>query len=104
MLNQQPIGALATAAISLHTDQHPTAMQALAVEPELQGPGFERGFGRIRAFGRPVAAVPNHHRTAAVLSFGDGALEVAILERMIFDLDGEALFAGIERGTASHRP
>jgi hypothetical protein len=45
--------------------------------------------------GRPVAAIPQHHRAAAVLALGDGALEVAIVERMILDLHGQAAIGRI---------
>src|SRR6266852_3609329 len=104
MLDQQPVGALTAGAVSLHPDQDPTSMQLLAVEPELQGAFFESFFRRLVALGGPVSAVPDHNRPAAVLAFGNGALEIAILQRVIFYLDREALFFGVERGSAGHCP
>ena len=56
------------------------------------------------AFGQPVAAIPELDRAATILVFRDGALEIAVVQRMILDLDGEALDAGIERRPLGHRP
>ena len=94
MLDQQPVGALAAAASTLlavpfHAHQHPAAMQALAFEDELEV-ALLQAFMRI-ALRRPVAAVPQLHRAAAILAFRNGALEVAVVERMVLDLDRQAL-------------
>ena len=56
------------------------------------------------AVGRPEAAVPEHDGAAAILALGDGAFEVAVIERVIFGLDGKPLVAGVERGALGHRP
>ena len=47
--------------------------------------------GRRVADRLPRAAIPQHHRAAAVLAGRDDALEIAVIERMIFDLRGEPL-------------
>ena len=39
------------------------------------------------------AAVPNHHRAAAVVSFGNDALEFFVFDRMIFDFYCQMFFA-----------
>src|ERR1700733_10536615 len=52
----------------------------------------------------PIAAVPELDCTAAILSFGNGSLEIAILERMVFDLDCEALVVRIKRRPLRDRP
>src|SRR5690606_23523005 len=52
----------------------------------------------------PVPAIPQLHGAAAVLALGDGALEVAVIERMVFHFDGEALVGRRERGASRHRP
>ena len=52
----------------------------------------------------PIATVPQLHRAATVLSLGDGALEVAIVERVILDLDCKAFVLRIERRPASDGP
>ena len=36
--------------------------------------------------------------------FGNGAFEIAVIERMVLDLDRQPLVVRIERGTARHRP
>ena len=101
VLDQQPVGALAAAAVVLHAHQHPLALEFLTHQRE-----FEVTLGETfrRVFGVPVAAVPDLHRAAAVLALGDGALEVAVVERMILDLHREPLLARIEGGPARHRP
>jgi hypothetical protein len=96
--------ALAATTIVFHPHQHPTSMQVLAVELEFQVAGLERSLRRLVAFGHPVSAAPKLNRPAAVLPLGNRALEVAVLERVIFHFDGETLFARIERRAARHRP
>ena len=56
------------------------------------------------ALGQPEAAIPQHDGAAAILALGDRALEVAVVERMVLDLDGEALVVRIERRALGHRP
>ena len=41
---------------------------------------------------------------AAILAFRDRPFEIAVVERMIFHLDGEPLVMRIERRAADHRP
>ena len=107
MLDQEPVGALAAPASTLlavpfHPHQHPAAMQALAFEDELEV-ALLQAFMRI-ALRQPVAAVPQLHRAAAILAFGNGALEVAVVERMVLDLDRQALDRRIERRPLGDRP
>src|SRR6266404_2627679 len=56
------------------------------------------------AFGTPRSAVPEHDRSRAVLFFRDHALEVAVVQRMILDVDGEPLVRRIEARSLRHRP
>src|SRR5213079_3314313 len=45
---------------------------------------------RYRIFeGHPHAAVPHDHRPRAVVAFRDDPLEVAVLDGVILDVDGE---------------
>src|SRR6266567_2173683 len=61
-------------------------------------PGVEVAFYCVSA------AVPNHHRSRAIVAFGDFALKAAILERMIFHVNGEA-FVGVALGRSlGHSP
>ena len=54
--------------------------------------------------GAQVAAVPQLDGAAAVLALGDRALEVAIIQRMVFDFHGQALVMRIERRALGHGP
>ncbi|MGY3587190.1 hypothetical protein ACVIF9_005867 [Bradyrhizobium sp. USDA 4350] len=101
MLDQQPVGALAAEAVVLHPHQHPAAVQLVTVQRELQVALLEAALGIV---GFPGAAIPELHRAAAILVFRNGAFEVAIVERMILDLDRQPLVMRVERGPARHRP
>ena len=102
VLDQQPVGALAAPAVVLHAHEHPAALQPLAFQSEFQVAALQP-LMRI-ALGNPVAAVPQLHRAAAILALGNGAFEIAIVERVVLDLDRKALVVRIERGPARHRP
>src|SRR3546814_18431024 len=52
---------------------------------------------------RPAAAVPQHHRAAAVLALGYRALEVAVRQRMVPDVARAALLARDEARPLGHR-
>jgi hypothetical protein len=71
------------------------------MQGELQIALLETAFG---IFGFPSAAVPQHDRAAAVLALRNRALEITIVERVVFDLDGQPLVVRIERGPFRHRP
>ena len=104
VLDQQPVGALAAGLVVLDADQDPAAVQALAFEAELEVAVGQGLLGGLRAFRGPVAAVPDLDGAAAVLALGDGALEVAVAERVVLDLDGEALVVRVERRAAGDGP
>ena len=63
----------------------------------LKSPFASALFGGLRSLGLPIAAVPQHDRSAAILTLGDRPLEVAIIERMVLDLDRQPLVRRIER-------
>ena len=83
--------------VGLHAHQHEAALQPLAVERELELAARQRLAG-LAVLGRPGAAVEQLYRAAAVLVRGYRALEVAVAQRMVLDLDGEAL---VGRGSAT---
>jgi hypothetical protein len=56
------------------------------------------------AFGLPPAGIPEHHRAAAIFALGDGSLEAAIRERMIFRANGQSLIGRIEAWTFGDGP
>src|SRR5262249_52916922 len=79
-LDQQP-RILALAFPLAHPHQVPAAVQLFAVEAKVE-PAGAVAFERI-AFRMPAAAVPDHHRAAAILALRDGALERVVLDRMV---------------------
>src|SRR4051794_6062735 len=69
MLDQQPLRS----AGPLHAYQHPPALQALAVQHDLEIAFLIAAPQRLDAaavFGLVRAAIPQHHRAAAVLAAG----------------------------------
>ena len=52
----------------------------------------------------PRALVPDHDGAPTILAFGDDALEAAILHRVVFDLDGEALVSDEVAGALGDGP
>src|SRR5665213_824441 len=77
-------------------------LEALAVKGEMQ-PAARVILAGI-ALRLPAAVIPQHHRAAAVLALRDDALELAVGERMIFDMDGEAPIGRIEARPLGDRP
>src|SRR3984957_17148022 len=53
---------------------------------------FMQGFQRLLAVNVIVAAVPNHHRAAAVLTFRNYSFESRVFEWMILHFDGKMFF------------
>ena len=76
--------------------QHPAAPELLPGNRELQLALVQRrvDIGRL-ILRHPEAAVPQHDRAAAIFALRDRAFEVAIVEGMILDLDGQALVARV---------
>src|SRR5207253_1035830 len=63
------------------------------------------GEPRYRIFeGHPHAAVPHDHRARAVVAFRDDPLEVAVLDGVILDVDGEPFVGGVARRPFGHGP
>ncbi|MNY34332.1 hypothetical protein D3C86_1686650 [compost metagenome] len=80
-------------------------MEPLALHDELQFALGEGGAHGLKPFfGRPVASVPEHNRAAAVLVFGNRALEIAVVEGVVLDLHGQPAVFRIKRGPLGHRP
>src|SRR5262249_48428354 len=92
-LDQQPVVAL-LAAGAAYAHQVPHSLELLAREFEVE---LALGEPLVRiAVWRPHAAVPHQHGAAPVLALRNGALEILILDRMVFHLDREPLVAGYE--------
>src|SRR5262249_21219149 len=90
--------------IVFDTHQDPTALEAIALQCEFQTAALESFFRRLIALGGPVTAVPQLYRAAAVLAFGDRALEISVVQRVVFYFDRQALVRGIQGRTSGHRP
>src|SRR6185437_3166703 len=85
-----------------HADQRPGAAELGAVQREFEM-ALGIGLGSV-ADRLPPAAVPQHDRAAAILAGRNHALELAVLDGMVLDMDGEALGVGIEARAFRHRP
>src|SRR5581483_11286485 len=100
-LDEEPI-VVAVVAAGAHAHQMPAAVKLLAVEIENE---VTFGVALVRiAFGKPAALIPDHDRAAAVFALGDRALEAVVFDRVVLDVDGEALFVGFEARAAGHGP
>ena len=53
---------------------------------------------------RPCAAVPEHHRAAAIFALGDSAFEGGITQRMVFGAHCEAFDRRVEARPLGDRP
>src|ERR1700730_18858939 len=80
----------------------PAPAQLFAFEAEVEM-ALGQTFVRL-ALGKPVPAIPDHHRAAAIFALRDGALERVVFDGMILGLNRKALLAGDEAGTAGDRP
>ncbi|GAA5174627.1 hypothetical protein GCM10023342_16040 [Modicisalibacter zincidurans] len=96
-LDHQPV-LVALLLASGHSGQRPGAAQLFAVEGEVDAVPVALS-GRL-----PAAAIPQHDRAAAVGFLRDDAFEVAVIQGVVLDLDGQALFAGSETGALGQRP
>ena len=83
-------------------NEHPASVELFTVEDEFQM-AFLQSFGPI-ADRLPEAFVPDHHGPAAIFALGNDPLEAAVFDRVIFDLHGQALVAGIEIGALGNCP
>ena len=103
VLDQEPVHPLAAGAVMLHADQDPAALELVTLQGELEVAVEQSLLGRglLRL---PRAPVPDHDGAAAVLSFRDRSFEIAVVERVVFDLDREPLVGRIGRGSPVSRP
>ncbi len=103
LLDKQPVVlAFFAEAVALHADERPVAVQLLPMKDE-----FELALAQplINIGHRlPGSLIPDHHRAAAILAFGDGSLEAAVFDGVVFDLDGEAFIRDNVAGAFGHRP
>ena len=88
-LDQEPVRALAALPVMAQSHQHKASLQLFADQRETQL-ALAQSLFRVAVSG-PEAAIPQHDRAAAILSFGDGAFEVAVIERVVLGLHGKPL-------------
>src|SRR5688500_5861078 len=103
MFDQEPVIALAAVAVMAHANQNPATLQLLTCERKLEL-ALAQGLVGVALVGSPEPAIPQHDCAAAVFSLGDRPFKIAVVERMILNLDGEALVAGIEGRPFGDRP
>jgi hypothetical protein len=99
-LDQQP-GLLPLLCARADAHKMPATLELLAVEREGQ-PTLLQSPVRI-AFRMPAAAIPDHDRAGAI-TLRYRALELVVVDRMVLDLDREALLGWIKAGPAGYRP
>ena len=104
VLDQQPVRTFAAVAVMLHSHQHPTAVQPFAFKIEFEIATGKSLLRRGPAFWLPVAPIPKLDRAAAVLALRNRAFKVAIVQRMILDLDRQPLVLRAKGRPFRHRP
>ena len=88
--HDRPIVAAARAGIAAaRAHEHPRSLQLVSVQRELQVALLQRRIDVVH-FRRPRSAVPEHHDSGAV-AFRNDPFELAVVERMIFDVHREPL-------------
>ena len=101
LLDEEPVVSV-LARLGLQPHEHPGALEAPAVQHELQLAVAQARLDVAERFPEPL--VPEHHRAAAVLALRNGSLEVAVLQRMVLHVHGQPLVARVVRGPLGHRP
>src|ERR1051325_4446920 len=64
---------------------------------------FAEAFGRV-TLRNPLPLVPEHDSAAAVFALRNRALKVSILQRVIFDLDGQRFDGRVEAWSLGNGP
>src|SRR5262249_27756012 len=100
-LDEQPV-VLGFSQPPPHPHEMPAAVKFLALQAEVEV-AFLQPSDRI-AFGIPAPAIPDEHGPAAIFALRDGAFERIVFDRVVLDLDREALLPRYEARSARHRP
>ena len=93
----------------LHPDQGVAAADLVAFEEDLDfavldGAGHGRRMLRVVGDVAVCPPVPDDHPSGPILALGNHALEVAVVERVVLDLDGQPAVRGIGGWSPRHRP
>ncbi len=102
VLDQQPVLLVPFSGPGLHAHQHPTSLELLSLEGELQIAPAQSLVGIAHRL--PDPAIPELHGPSPVLALGDGPFEAAVLERMVFHPRGQMPVLGIEGRPFGHGP
>src|SRR5690606_7261641 len=94
-LHQEPVALL-------RAHERPATAHSLAAQLEAELAVAELLLGIAERL--PLAAVPEQHRTAAVLAFGDQPLEAAVADGVILGAHREAALAGLAARALRHGP
>jgi hypothetical protein len=92
MFDQEPIGRLLAFSLA-HPGQNPAAVKLLTLQSEVQLAFSICALGVVAV---PVATIPNHAGATAILSLRNGTFKVAVIQRMVFDLDRKPLVMRIK--------
>ncbi|MCY1173305.1 hypothetical protein D9M73_134610 [compost metagenome] len=101
-LAQQPVLRLLLAA-RFQPDQQPLPLHTLAIEHEVEVALVEV-LGALALDRGPGAAVPQHHRPAAIFARRNGPLEIGIGQGMVLGPHRQPFLRGVEARPARHRP
>src|SRR5438477_3495822 len=94
--NDQPTGL---SILRISATQRPFAFQFLAGKKNC-----ERAFPEITLHSFVRSDIPNHDSAAAILAFGNDALELQIVDRVVLCLKASARLTILERNSLRHRP
>ncbi|MNM83741.1 hypothetical protein D3C81_958090 [compost metagenome] len=98
-LDQQPLLLLAG---QVGAKQVPDPREFLALQAKAQ---LALGIGRVRIFfGDPHTTVPDNHVTGAIMAFGDLPFEVGVVQRVVFDVHGQAPDLWVQRRALGDGP
>ena len=100
VLDHRPFLALLAV---LQFDDHKTAAKLFPVQGEFNFPALQLCYGVYRAHLK-CPPVPHHHRARTVTTLGNIALEVGIVQRVIFGLNRQALVVRIQPRAFRHGP
>ena len=102
LLDEEPVVLAAVAFARRQAHEHPGAVQPFALQDELQLASAQILVHVAQGLPRPF--VPEHHDAAAVLALRNGTFEVAVVERMVLHMHGQALVSGVVRGAFGDGP
>jgi hypothetical protein len=77
--------------VAAHARKRPRAAELVAEQLELELAALDLRARRLRLQELEAAGVPDDRRTGAVAAFGNDALEIRVLDGMVFDVNRQPL-------------